>query len=92
MQPYVDAWAAAPENVVTETRPHDDAAWAAFLTWYVQRTRTRVMYVTHRPPPPTPDVHRTLPSTTYPVRRDQNYDQAVSFGDLIIMYDFTNHL
>ena len=45
MQPYVDAWATAPEHVVTEARPHDDAAWVAYITWYVQRTQTRVMYV-----------------------------------------------
>ena len=80
LQPFVVAWANATANVVTETRPHDDEAWPAYLTWYVQRTRTRVMYVPDEAPPPIPDVHRTLPSTTYPVRRDQNFDTAVSLG------------
>ncbi|KAM0876720.1 hypothetical protein ACQ4PT_035983 [Festuca glaucescens] len=68
LQSYVDDWADAPVHVVTEDRPHDDAAWTAYLTWYVPRTRTRVMYVPPLPPPPPiPDQHRTLPSATYPV-------------------------
>ena len=70
LQPFVVAWANATANVVTETRPHDDEAWAAYLTC--------VMYVPDEAPPPIPNVHRTLPSTTYPVRRDQNFDTAVS--------------
>ncbi|WVZ78311.1 hypothetical protein U9M48_026047 [Paspalum notatum var. saurae] len=89
MRSYVDAWAAAPEHVVTEARPHDNAAWAAYLLWYVQRTQTRVP---DQPPPPIPDVHRTLPSATYPVRRDQNYDHGVSFAArAIIFFDVSNH-
>jgi hypothetical protein len=35
IQPYVAAWvtAAAPENVVTEDRPHDDRVWEADIQW-----------------------------------------------------------
>jgi hypothetical protein len=33
LQPYVDEWASATheQNVVTEHRFHDDAAWVAYL-------------------------------------------------------------
>jgi hypothetical protein len=81
LQPYVAEWAsAAPEqNVVAEHRLHDAAAWVAYLQWYLPRTRTRVTYVPATvPPPPVPDHDRVLPNATYPVRRDQTADTAVS--------------
>jgi hypothetical protein len=74
LQSYVDEWAsvAHEQNVVTEHRLHDGAAWIAYLQWYLPRTQTRVTYVPATlPPPPTPDHDRILPDTTYPVRQDQ---------------------
>jgi hypothetical protein len=74
LQPYVAEWASAAheQNVVTEHRLHD-AAW-------VPRTRTRVMYVpVTPPPPPVPNHDWVLPDATYPVRRDQTADTAVSY-------------
>jgi hypothetical protein len=71
LQPYVAEWAsvAHEQNVVTEHRLHDGAAWVAYLQWYLPRTRTRVTYVSATPPPPlVPDHDRVLPDATYPVR------------------------
>jgi hypothetical protein len=31
VQPYVDGWATALQNVVEEDRPHDDTAWEAYI-------------------------------------------------------------
>jgi hypothetical protein len=38
LQPYMDEWvsAAHEENVVTEHRLHDGAAWVAYLQWYLR--------------------------------------------------------
>jgi hypothetical protein len=72
LQPYVAEWASAvhEQNVVTEHRLHDGAAWVACLQWYLLRTQTRVTYVSATPPPPpVPDHDRILPGATYPVRR-----------------------
>jgi hypothetical protein len=82
LQPYVAEWASAAheQNVVTEHRIHDAAAWVAYLQWYLPRTWTRVMYVpATEPPPPVPDHDRVLLDTTYPVRLDQTTDTAVSY-------------
>jgi hypothetical protein len=81
LQPYVAQWADAPDHVVTEERPHDDAAWTAYLMWYIPRNRTWVMHVPSvLPPPPIPDHQWLHPSGTYLMRRDQNTDTAVSLG------------
>jgi hypothetical protein len=73
LQSYVAEWASAAheQNVVTEHRLPDAAAWVAYLQWYQRRTRTRVTYVpATAPPPPVPDHDRVLLDATYPVRRD----------------------
>lgn len=77
----MQAWAHAAdeENVVVEPRPHDDAAFAAYLRWYLPRTRARVTHV-----PAVPPLLPAAPSATYPVRRDQNFDYAVSLSVKII--------
>jgi hypothetical protein len=94
LQSYVTEWASATHeyNVVTEHRLHDDAAWVAYLQWYLPRTRTWVTYVPATPPPPpVPDHDRILPDTTYPVRRDQTADTAVSYdtANILHLYDFS---
>jgi hypothetical protein len=93
-QPYVAEWASAAheQNVVTEHRLHDTAAWVAYLQWYLPRTRTRVTYVpATSPPPPVPGHDRVLPDATYPVRRDQTADTEVSYdtANILNSYDFS---
>jgi hypothetical protein len=71
LRPYVAEWAsvAHKQNVVTERRLHDGAAWVAYLQWYLPRTRTQVTHVPATPPPPPiPDHDRVLPDATYLVR------------------------
>jgi hypothetical protein len=82
MQLYVEALAAAaaPENIITEDRPHDDRAWEVYIEQYTSRTLTHVMHVPAQPLPQVPDVQRILPSITYPVRWNQNYGHAVSLS------------
>jgi hypothetical protein len=98
LQPYVAEWvsAAHEQNVVTEHRLHDGAAWVAYLQWYLPRTRTRVTYVPATPPPPPASDHdKVLPDVTYPVRRDQTADTAVSYdqtADTMVSYDTANIL
>jgi hypothetical protein len=94
LQPYVAEWASAAheQNVVTEHRLHDGATWVAYLQWYLPRTRTQVMYVPATPPPPrVPDHDRVLPNATYPVRRDQTTDIAISHdtANILHSYDFS---
>jgi hypothetical protein len=94
LQPYVAEWASAAheQNVVTEHRLHDGAAWVVYLQWYLPRTRTRVTYVPATPPPPrVPNHDRVLPYVTYPVRRDQTANTAVSYDTTNVLhsYDFS---
>jgi hypothetical protein len=91
LQPYVAEWASTvhEQNVVTEHRLHAAASWVAYLQWYLPRTRTWVMYVSATaPPPPVPDHNRVLPDATYPVRRDQTADTAVSYDTANIIHSF----
>jgi hypothetical protein len=71
LQPYVDRWATALDNLVEEVWPHDDTVWEAYIQWYTPRTQARVMYVPPQPAAPLPDTTRFLASTAYPVRRDK---------------------
>jgi hypothetical protein len=77
------------ENVVTEHRLHDGVAWVAYLQWYLPRTRTRMTYVPATPPPPpVPDHDSILSDITYPVRRDQTADTAVSNDTTNIFHSY----
>jgi hypothetical protein len=80
------------QNVVTEHRLQDAAAWVTYLQWYLPRTRTRVTYVLATPPPPpVPDHDRVLPDATYPMRRNQTTDTVVSYdtANVLHSYDFS---
>jgi hypothetical protein len=71
LHPYMAERASATleQNVVTEHRLHNAAAWVAYLQWYLPRTRTWVTYVPATPPPPPVSDHdRVLPDATYPMR------------------------
>jgi hypothetical protein len=94
LQPYVAEWVSATheQNVVTEHRLHNGAAWVAYLQWYLPRTRTRVTYVPATPPPPPVPAHdRIIPDAMYPVRQDQTADTAVIYDTAKILhsYDFS---
>jgi hypothetical protein len=89
LQPYVDEWVSATqeENIVTENCLHDGTTWVAYLQWYLLRMRTWVTYVPATLPwPPVPNHNRILPNTTYPVRRDQTADTAVSYDIANILH------
>jgi hypothetical protein len=91
LQSYVDEWASAAyeQNIITEHRLHNGTAWVAYLQWYLLRTRTRVTYMPSTPPPPPiPDHDRILPDTTYPVRRDQTANTAVSYDTANILHSY----
>jgi hypothetical protein len=96
VQPYVDGWAAALQNLV-EVRPHNETAWEAYIQSYTSRTRSLVMYVPQQAAVSVLDAARVLASTMYPVRRDQHYDTAVCLKihrlSLMILYivPFTNN-
>ena len=51
VQPWVDAWDEADENVVQPTGAHTDRWFQAYLTWYQVRTRCRVTYADNAPQP-----------------------------------------
>jgi hypothetical protein len=94
LQPYVSEWASAAheQNVVTEHRLHNAAAWVAYHQWYLPKTRKRVTYVPATPPPPPVLNHaRVLLDATYPVRRYQTADIAVSYdtANILHSYDFS---
>jgi hypothetical protein len=90
LQSYLAEWAsAAHEQNVIEHRLRDGTAWVAYLQWYLPRTWTRVTYVPATPPPPlVPDHDRVLPDATYPVRRDQTADTAVSYDTTNILHSY----
>jgi hypothetical protein len=94
LQSYVAEWVSAvhEQNVVTEHRLYNGAAWVAYVQWYLPRRWKRVTYVPATPPPPpVPDHDRVLPDATYPLRRDQTADTAVSYDNANILhsYDFS---
>ena len=45
IQPWVDQWEQADELLVHPTGPHTDSSFRAYLTWYLPRTRARLVYV-----------------------------------------------
>ena len=45
MEHWVAVWHDALDSVVVEDRGHDPAAWTAYLSWYLPRTRVRVVHV-----------------------------------------------
>jgi hypothetical protein len=90
----VAEWASAAheQNVVIEHCLHNGTTWVAYLQWYLLRTRMWVTYVhVTTPPPSVPDHDKILPDATYPVRRDQTADIAVSYDttNLLHSYDFS---
>ncbi|CAN6195393.1 unnamed protein product [Urochloa humidicola] len=76
--PFAQLWAQALEDVVDEERPHSDEAFAAYLAWYLPRTRSRVLLVPQEP--------RRAPAQVtdmYPISRDQNF--AIASEALVLV-------
>ena len=46
MLPWVDQWEQADEHLVHPTGPHTDSSFRAYLTWYLPRTRARLVLLT----------------------------------------------
>ncbi|CAN6209195.1 unnamed protein product [Urochloa humidicola] len=66
--PFAEQWAQALVDVVDEDRPHSDEAFAAYLAWYLPRTRSQVTAVPQDPSKAPAEV-----TDMYPVSRDQNF-------------------
>ena len=60
IQPWVDQWEQADELLVHPTGPHTDSSFRAYLTWYLPRTRARLVYVDTHPQP-----HQARPQAGY---------------------------
>jgi len=60
IQPWVDQWEQADELLVQPTGPHTDSSFRAYLTWYLPRTRARLVFVDTHPQP-----HQARPQDGY---------------------------
>ncbi|CAN6234847.1 unnamed protein product [Urochloa humidicola] len=76
--PFAEQWAQALVDVVDEDRPHSNEAFAAYLAWYLPRTRSRVTAVPQDPSRAPAEV-----TDMYPVSRDQNF--AIASEALVLV-------
>src|SRR6185503_20267211 len=75
MESWVDEWAHADEHLVDPTGPHTDSSFRAYLTWYLPRTRARLVYVdTH------PQAHQARPQDGYVRHHAEALAGAVSLS------------
>ena len=51
MQPWLEQWDDADENVVEPTGPHTDSSFRAYLTWYLPQTQARLVFPDTNPQP-----------------------------------------
>nr|TKW14656.1 hypothetical protein SEVIR_5G180900v2 [Setaria viridis] len=78
MVQWVALWATALDEVIQDAGAHNADAFAAYLLWFLPRTRTRVLFILAKPPTEAAPV-----TQTYPRVRDINYDRAFNIiGDL----------
>ncbi|WVZ91587.1 hypothetical protein U9M48_037737 [Paspalum notatum var. saurae] len=66
VQPYVEAWDHANEDVVQPIGPHTDAWYQPFLRWYRPRTHCHVTYLDTQPVP-----HEVASTDAYARHRDE---------------------
>ena len=85
IQPWVDQWEQADELLVHPTGPHTDSSFRAYLTWYLPRTRARLVYVDTHPQP-----HQARPQDGYARHHVEALAGAVSL--LIIFAYIYNHI
>jgi hypothetical protein len=79
MQEYVQGWLDARGDVWDEGHPHTEASYAAYLRWYLLRTRP---YVTLSHIDDAEHQHQPTISDTYPLYRDQEHRGAVRLSQL----------
>ena len=74
LQPRVDLWVNADDDVVQPTGPHVPSFFHAYLTWYLPQTRPRITFV---------DLHLQIHMTSlqdgYAYHRDEALAGVVSF-------------
>jgi len=85
IQPWVDQWEQADELLVHPTGPHTDSSFRAYLTWYLPRTRARLVFVDTHPQP-----HQARPQDGYGRHHVEALAGAVSL--LIIFAYIYNHI
>jgi hypothetical protein len=73
LQPYVEAWATADEDLVHPVGPHTEEWYQAFLIWYRPRTRCHITYADTEPVP-----HEANSTDAYARHRDEALAGAVS--------------
>ncbi|WVZ59641.1 hypothetical protein U9M48_009755 [Paspalum notatum var. saurae] len=66
VEPYVEAWDNAHQDVVHPVAPHTDWWYETFLTWYRPRTRCHVTYADTQPVP-----HESSSTDAYARHRDE---------------------
>ena len=66
VQPWVDDWDQAEENVALPTPAHTEALYRAYLSWYQPKTRCRLIYADMHPQP-----HVATPQDGYARHRDE---------------------
>lgn len=74
LQPWVDRWDHADEDVVQPTGPHMNSQFYAYLAWYQPRTRSRITFVDTHPQP-----HLASSQDGYAYHRDEALAGAVSY-------------
>ena len=84
MQPWVDQWDNADEELVDPTGSRTDSSFKAYLTWYLPWTRARLVYVdTH------PQAHQARPQDGYARHHVEALAGAVSLL-IIFAYIYIN--
>ena len=73
VQPWVDGWDQAEENVALATPAHTEASYREYLSWYQPQTRCRLIYADMQPQP-----HVATPQDGYARHRDEALAGAVS--------------
>ena len=81
MEPWVDEWVHADEHLVDPTGPQTDSSLRAYLTWYLPRTRARMVYVDTNP-----QAHEASPQDGYAHHHAEALAGAVS---LFVMFPYT---
>ena len=82
---WTTLWQLAANNVAEPTAPHTDHTFRAYLSWYIPRTRARIMYVDTQP-----QVHQATVADLYPRHHDEALAGAVSHLNLFQCFNFAS--
>ena len=80
IQPWIDAWGQALQDLVDEQAPYNGASYHTYLQWYTPRTRTRPVRISQRQDE---GVFIPLQSLLYPAHAGQALHQVVRTTSLI---------